>query len=156
MSASKLFIYDPENPDRDGVLATLCSYTEGLGKKVHIVVRDPVKSREQEEKYHAMISDIAKQVPFHGKLRDADRVWKRLLIDAFKYETKDDPEFSADWRKFGDTETMPALNHDGFVLAGEQSRHFTVKLAKGFITFLEAFGAESGVVWTPVKFRGIE
>lgn len=153
---NRLFVYDPDNPSRDAVLATLCSYTESLGKKVHIMVRDPLKSREQEEKYHAMLSDIARQVPFHGKLRDADRAWKRLLIDAFKYETKDDPEFADEWRKYGETETMPALNHDGFVLAGEQSRNFTVKLAKGFITFLEVFGAENGVQWSPVKHRGIE
>lgn len=152
----RLFVYDPANPERDGVLALLCSEVEGAGRKVHIIVRDPVKSREQEEKYHAMIGDIAKQVPFRGRMRDKDRVWKRLLIDAFKYETKDDPEFAADWRKFGDAELMPALNHDGFVLAGEQSRNFTVKLAKGFITFLEAFGAEHDVKWTPPKNRGIK
>lgn len=156
MSAKRLFVYDPANPNRDGVLAMLCSYVEGVGQRLHIMVREPLKSREQEEKYHAMIGDIAAQVPFHGRMRDADRVWKRLLIDAFRYETKDDPEFAGEWAKFGTIEHMPALNHDGFVMAGEQSRNFTVKLAKGFIAFLDAFGAEHDVIWTPPKRRGIE
>lgn len=151
-----LYIYDPENPGRDNVLALLCHDVEAAGKTVHILVRPPVKSREQEQHYHAMIGDIAKQVPFYGKMRDADTFWKRLLIDAFKHDTKAIPELAEEWAKFGSVESVPALNHDGFVIIGEQSRKFTKKLASAFIDWLGAYGGENGVIWTPPKKWGGE
>lgn len=143
----KLFIYDPINPLREGVLDLACKYIADQGRKVHIVVMDPLKSREQEERYHAMIGDIAKQTTLFGKELPSES-WKRLLIDAFKWETKNDPDFAGEWMKFGSTELAPALNHAGFVMIGEQSRNFSVKLAKGFIDWLEAYGAENDVVWS--------
>lgn len=147
----RLFVYDPEEPGHDIVCIRVTEYVEALGKKCHIEVKPPLKSREQEQHYHAMIGDIAKQVPYKGKMRDADGWWKRLLIDAFKHETKDDPEFAAEWAKFGALQMVPALNHDGFVLIGEQSRQFSVKLAAGFINWLGAFGAEHEVKWSVSK-----
>src|SRR5690606_32501596 len=42
----------------------------------------PKKSRDQEEKYHAMIGDIAKQVDLNGQRWGVDDA-KRLLVDAF-------------------------------------------------------------------------
>lgn len=151
MTTKRLFTYDPEDPMRDSVLAEVLHYAEHYGRKCHIEVKPPLKSREQEQHYHAMIGDIARQVPYNGKMRDADAWWKRLLIDAFKHETKEDPEFAAEWAKFGALQMVPALNHDGFVLIGEQSRQFTTKLAAGFITWLGAFGAEHDVKWTASK-----
>lgn len=135
-----LFIYDPDNPQRDAVLARLCATAEQLGRKVHIWIRDPIKSREQEEKYHAMLADIARDCRLYGKQLGQES-WKRLCVDAFKHETQDDPEFAELWRKTGSIETLPALNHRGFVVLGEQTRDFGVKLANGFITWLQAFGA---------------
>lgn len=135
-----LFIYDPESPQRDAVLARLCAAAEKVGKKVHIWIRDPIKSREQEEKYHAMLTDIARDCRLYGKELSAES-WKRLCVDAFKHETQDDPDFSELWRRTGSIETLPALNHPGFVILGEQTRSFGVKLAAGFITWLQAFGA---------------
>lgn len=103
-----------------------------------------VKSREQEEKYHALIGEIAKVHTVYGKKLPAES-WKRLLIDAFKHETRNDPELGPEWAKFGTVEMLPALNHPGFVMVGEQSRRFSVKLAGGFIEWLEAFKATSEV-----------
>lgn len=102
------------------------------------------KSREQEEKYHALIGEIAESRTVYGKRLPAES-WKRLLIDAFKHETRNDPELSKEWARFGTTELLPALNHPGFVMVGEQSRKFSVKLAGAFIEWLEAFKAGSDV-----------
>ena len=96
------------------------------------------KSREQEEMYHALIAEIAKRKTLHGK-RLPPESWKRLLIDAFKHDTKSDPDLAQEWAKFGTIELLPALNHPGFVMAGEQSRRFSVKLATAFIDWLNAF-----------------
>ena len=109
----------------------------------HIVtLSEPKKTREQEEKYHALIGEIADFMTLHGKKLPAES-WKRLLIDAFKHDTKDDPELKDEWAKFGGVELLPALNHPGFVMVGEQSRNFSKKLASAFIEWLYAFQAEN-------------
>lgn len=137
----RAFIYDPENPKRASVLEFMCDVVTRWGGRVVITVADPQKSREQEQHYHALIGEIAATQTLYGKKRDAE-VWKRILIDAFRHDTKDDPEFIADWRQVGDIELVPALNHDGFVMMGVQSRSFTKKLAGAFITWLQEFSAE--------------
>lgn len=99
----------------------------------------------QNAHFHAQIADIAKQDQLHGKKLPAES-WKRLLIDAFKHETHDDPDLAEEWAKFGEMQLLPALNHAGFVAVGEQSRTFTVKLASAFIEWLNAYAAERGIV----------
>lgn len=138
---SELYVYDPESPNKDQVLARLCARAEAIGKKIHITIRDPIKSREQEEKYHAMLSDIARDCRLYTRQLRKES-WKRLCVDAFKCDTKDDPELAELWRRVGGIETLPALNHPGFISLGEQTRSFGVKLAAAFITWLQAFGAD--------------
>jgi glycine cleavage system aminomethyltransferase T len=144
--ANKLFVYDPDFGGKDAVLATLCSYVERQGCILHIVVREPKKTREQEEKYHAMLADIARDVRLFSK-KIGKESWKRVTIDAFKHDTENDPDLAPLWHTFGKSELLPALNHDGFVTVGEQSRNFGVKLASAYIEWLYAFGAENDVKW---------
>lgn len=152
----KPFAYSPDNPRRDDVLALLCDTVRGWGGKCTIVVSDPLKSREQEERYHAMIGDISKQsAPYHGIQLDQEQ-WKRLLIDAFKEETKDDNVLAPLWASFGNIELLPALNRAGFVMMGEQSRYFPKRLATAFIEFLFAYGAEKDIEFRETRERGYE
>lgn len=144
MTARRLFVYDPANSRKDDVLSFFCETVRASDKRVHLTISDPVKSREQEEKYHAIIGEIAGVKTVYGKQLPPES-WKRLLIDAFKHETQHDPELSAEWAKFGNVELLPALNHPGFVMVGEQSRKFTVKLAAAFIAWLLAFQAGEDV-----------
>lgn len=136
----RLFIYDPENDRREVALALAVDCVREWGGRVTITVADPAKSREQEEKYHAIIGEIANAERLYGKKLSAE-AWKRLLIDAFKHETKGDPDLKGEWEKFGEIELVPALNHSGFVMVGEQSRRFSKKLASAFIEWLLAFQA---------------
>jgi hypothetical protein len=140
MTARRLFVYDPANPRRDDVLAFFVETVRASTRRVHLMIADPVKSREQEEKYHAIIGEIANAKTLYGKCLPAES-WKRLLIDAFKHETQHDAELAQEWAKFGNVELLPAMNHPGFVIVGEQSRKFTVKLAAAFISWLLAFQA---------------
>lgn len=137
------FVYDPDNPRAEEVLDNLVSFVRGCKRKLSIVVSDPVKSREQETHYHAIIGDIAVSERLHGKKLSPES-WKRLLIDAFKHETKNDPDLAPEWAKFGETTLLPALNHEGFVMVGEQSRKFSKKLASAFIEWLLAFQSTGG------------
>ena len=70
---------------------------------------------------------------------------KRLLIDQFKRDTLNDPDYSELWAKMGAVDMAPALDGSGVVMLGAQSRKFPKKLAIGFIEWLEAFGAQHGV-----------
>lgn len=110
-------------------------------------VGEPVKSRAQEEKYHAQIGDIAKQYEFCGRKWEPEDM-KRLLIDQFKRETINDPEFAQAWKDMGVVDMAPSLDGSGVVMLGVQSRKFPKKLASGFVEYLYSFGAEVGVRWS--------
>lgn len=107
-----------------------------------VVFSEPRKKRAQEEKYHAMIGEIAAQVEHIGRKWDADDM-KRLLVD----------EFAEEMRLAG----VP-LHHDGRVTIsfdgrrtvqlGIQTAEFYVKEAAQFIEFLYAFGAARDVVFS--------
>lgn len=110
------------------------------------------KSRIQEEKYHAMIGDIARQYEHAGRKWDTDDM-KRLLVAAFKHETKDDPELAEAWKVMGDVELAPPIVGNGYVLLGTQTKKFPKALATAFIEWLYAFGAENGIRWTEPRER---
>lgn len=118
-----------------------------------VVIRACTKSRDQEEHYHALIGDIAEQFEHFGR-KWGDEDMKRLLVAAYKHDTKDDPEFAKLWKQMGDVRIAPALHGygDGFVTLGDQTRRFPVKLAAGFITWLYAFMFENGVHCTDPKY----
>lgn len=123
------------------------------GHRYRLTVKPETRRDGQNAHFHALISDIAKQDQLYGKKLDAES-WKRLLIDAFKHETKDDPDLAQEWAKFGELQLLPALNHTGFVAVGEQSRTFTVRLASAFITWLEAYAADRGLTLHAPKSWG--
>lgn len=110
-----------------------------------VTISEPVKKREQEERYHAMIGDIAAQCTFMGKRWDRED-WKRLLIDLF----------AKTMRELGtplhhDGQIVPSLDGTGVVQLGVQSRNFRVKEAAEFIEFLFAYGAQNSVRWSELE-----
>jgi hypothetical protein len=117
-----------------------------------VTVSEPRKTRDQEAKYHAMLSDLAEQWTLHGRKWDLESM-KRLCIDQFKRDTIRDPDFADLWRELGAIEMAPSIDGSGVVALGTQSRRFPKKLAVGFIEWLYALGAEVGVIWTEPKQR---
>lgn len=115
----------------------------------------PSKSREQEERYHAMIGDIAKQYLHCGKEWKLDDM-KRILVDQFRRDTFNDPDFSDLWAKMGVSEMAPSLRGEGVVLLGIQTRKFPSKLASAFIEWLYALGAELNIIWSEPKQLAIK
>lgn len=111
------------------------------GKRVAVRLGDVSKSREAEEKYHAMIAEISAQIG--GDLANREDA-KRILISAFRIDTI--KLLADEWAKFGDLRMGRGLRGE-VVLLGAQSRHFSSKLAHAFIEWLHAFGAEAGVVF---------
>ena len=103
------------------------------GRKLTLEVKDASKSREQEEKYHAIIGDIAKQAQHMGAKWSPDD-WKRLLVDLYCVE-----------KQLPNGKVVPSLDMTGIVQLGMQTRHFTKEQASEFVEFLLAWCAENGI-----------
>lgn len=112
-----------------------------------VVIRPPLKTRDQEAKYHAQIGDIAKQWKFCGRLWDAEDM-KRLCIDQFRRDTIKDPVLGRLWAEMGIVELAPSIDGTGVVALGVQSRKFGKVLASAFVEWLYCLGAENDVVWS--------
>ena len=102
------------------------------GRQLTLEVNPASKSRPQEEKYHAIIGDIAKQAQHMGATWDAE-TWKRLLVDKY-------------CREIGlNSQIMANLDNNSIIQLGIQTRKFTKEQASEFVEFLQAWSAENGV-----------
>jgi hypothetical protein len=108
------------------------------GKKLTLEIKDAGKSREQEEKYHAMLGEIAKQAQHLGSKWDAES-WKRLLVDQYLKDSG---------QKTG--VVIPNLSGDGIIQLGFQTRKFTKEQATEFVEFLLAWGAQHGITYSQI------
>jgi hypothetical protein len=108
------------------------------GKSLRMEIKADTRSDEQNAKYHAMLSEIAVQAQHMGAKWSAED-WKRLLVDLFAKETG-----------LQGGKIIPSLDSNGIVQLGLQTRDFTKEQAMEFITFLEAWGANNGIIFKDV------
>ena len=102
------------------------------GKHLTLEINPASKSRPQEEKYHAIIGEIARQAQHMGATWDAE-TWKRLLVDKY-------------CREIGlNSQIMANLDNNAIIQLGIQTRKFTKEQASEFVEFLLAWSAENGV-----------
>jgi len=108
------------------------------GKLLRMEIKAESKSRDQETKYHAMLSEIAVQAQHMGAKWDAES-WKRFLVYEF-------------CKQLGlpQGQIVPSLDGSGIVQLGLQTRDFSKERAAEFITFLEAWGANNGIIYKDV------
>ena len=98
-------------------------------KKLVIEVKEETRSNEQNALMHSLISKISKQATHAGSKWDAED-WKRLLL--------------AQWSKeMG--KIVPALDGEGIVQLGLQSRRLSKSEAVDFVEFIYAWAAQSGI-----------
>ena len=126
----------------------ICQHVLSAPDGYVVRISEPVERRIQEERYHAMIGDIAEQCQFLGRKRDRE-TWKRLLIDAYVRVARENAKAEGKPDPFpGQGEVVPSLDGTGVVQLGVQSRRLKVDQASELIEYLFSFGAERGVVWT--------
>ena len=106
------------------------------GKQLSLEIKAISKSREQEEKYHAMIGDISKQAQHLGSKWSAED-WKRLLVDQYLRDTG-----------MYSSKVLPNLDSTGIVQLGFQTRNFTKEQASEFVEWLFSWGANNGITFT--------
>lgn len=106
------------------------------------------KTRDQEEKYHAMLGDIAAQMRHLTQKLDLDS-WKRLCVAQFKADcmANDIPRLSDYW-KTKQMRLMPSLDGSSLVTLGEQTRTFPKYVAAGFIEWLNYWGSINNVIFS--------
>ncbi len=114
------------------------------GHRLVLEIRPETRRDNHNRHFHSLIGQIAKQLGERAPdLADAEDA-KRILISAFRIDTRNDADLAGEWAKFGDVRMGHGLRGE-VVLMGIQSRDFTIKLARAFIEWLYAFGAEQGV-----------
>lgn len=90
------------------------------------------RTSEQNKKFHAMLRDIAQQVPWAGERIDEED-WKRLMLAA----------------KFNQRIVPNPLGYPGFIVMNvRRSKTLSLEEMNEFISEIEAFGAERGVKWS--------
>lgn len=88
------------------------------------------RSLPQNDKLHAMLTDVATQVKHHGmNLTVTD--WKRIFVDALKRELR----------------LVPNLDGTGFVPLGRSSSDLSKAEMSDLFALIEAYGAEHGVIF---------
>jgi len=112
------------------------------------------KTRIQEEKYHAMLGDIARQCTHLNENFSLDD-WKRLLVDMFARECVkhiDQMQKIGNYFLRNSVRLVPSIDGSGLVALGSQTRDFPRYVAAGFIEYLYSFGAEHDVRWSEPGF----
>lgn len=143
-----------------GRVDSVLSYARHLISKaiqsgaVAVILGRPSKTREQEEKYHAMIGDIAKTVfmpvidsdghivPNLTKKRDRDH-WKAVLVDDFEQELKAQ---GIKLRK--PSRIIRSLDGSRWITERASTKDFTVEHGSMFIEYLYAKGIELGATFS--------
>lgn len=147
--------YDPRtlmlrtDEQRERVKRYIDSLPLDQERPLRIVIDDPLptKSRIQEQKYHAMIGDIARQYVHATRLWSQEDM-KRILIDQFQRDTMKDPDIGPLWAAAGLVRMAPAFDGSGVVVLGASTKKFSSRLAACFIEWLYALGAELNIEWS--------
>lgn len=115
------------------------------GKRLVLEIRPECREERHSRHFHSQIRQISQQLG--GDLANVEDA-KRILISAFRVDTLDDAQFRDEWVRLGEMRMGRGLRGE-VVMLGVQTKNFSDKLAKGFVEWLYAFGAEAGVTFKP-------
>mgnify|MGYP003527078375 CR=1 FL=1 len=105
----------------------------GKAAKVKIEECQPTRTLDQNDMFHAICGDIAKQKTWAGHKLDTE-AWKRLLVDAWA---------RAEGKQQG--RIVPSLDGQSIVNLGIQTRSMKVGDMADLITFAQAWCVENDV-----------
>ncbi len=105
-----------------------------LDTPLELLIRPKRQTRSmlQNALLHAVITDIAKQVKWHGQSFDVV-TWKRLCMASWLREKNEQPQL------------IPALDGKGFDIIFERTSQLNTKDCADFCTWCIAFGDEHNV-----------
>jgi hypothetical protein len=97
-------------------------------------IEDEPRTPEQNDHAHAALTDISRQLQWHGKKLNV-LTWKRLTMAAFLREIGHQPEL------------IPALDGNGFDVIFEHSSKLGKKKFSAWLVWIYAFGTQNKVVF---------
>jgi hypothetical protein len=97
-------------------------------------IEDEPRTPEQNDHAHAALTDISRQLQWHGKKLNV-LTWKRLTMAAFLREIGHQPEL------------IPALDGNGFDVIFEHSSKLGKKKFSAWLEWIYAFGTQNKVVF---------
>lgn len=98
--------------------------------EMRIEFKETKRTMPQNDRFWAMLTDVATQLPWHGiKLTPED--WKLVFLDALKREVR----------------MVPNIDGNGFVNLGRSSSDLSVEEMTDLMEIIAAFGANHGVVF---------
>ena len=95
-----------------------------------ITFQEARRTTDQNARMWAMLTEVARQVKWHGQRLSADD-WKLVFLSALKQELR----------------MVPALDGRGFVQLGRSSSDLSVAEMGDLMDLIAAFGAREGVVF---------
>lgn len=95
-----------------------------------VTLAEPSRTLPQNARMWACLSDISRQVVWHGRKMDSES-WKAVFTSALKK-----------------MEVVPNLDGTGFVVLGTSTSRMSKAEMADLMTLIDAFGAERGVLWT--------
>lgn len=98
-----------------------------------VKIEKPRRTLLQNDKIHAMCTDVARQVEWAGAKRNVE-AWKDIFTAALRSATHG-------------LDVVPGIN-GGFVLLGMHTSEMSKEEARDLITLIDVFCAERGVVLT--------
>lgn len=118
------------------------SYVRLAQNGVRVEFKGPRRSNDQNAKMWACLSDIARQLKWHGVQLSADD-WKLVFLDALKREVR----------------MVPNIDGNGFVNLGQSSSDLSKEEMADMITLILQFGDAHGVEFSEPRekeFRDLE
>lgn len=124
MSRVTVLLTDRETRER------VANWVRKAPTNTRVELKEPKRSIPQNDRFWAMLTDVARQVPWHGlKLSPDD--WKLIFLDALKREVR----------------MVPNLDGNGFVNLGRSSSDLSKQEMGDLMELIAAFGAREGVVF---------
>lgn len=130
------FILSPDNArERMAAAWDFAKRFLELGRAASVTVEEfkQTRTKEQNDKFHAICQDISKQRPWAGVWLDEEG-WKRLFIDAW-----------ARMEGRAQCRVVPSLDGLSVVSIGIQSRRTTPAEMDEIITLAESWAVDNGV-----------
>jgi hypothetical protein len=103
-----------------------------------MVLSEPTRSIEQNALLWALLTDVSRQVIWHGRALTPGE-WKDF--------------FTASLRKLN---VVPNMEGNGFIALGQSTSRMTKQMFSDLCELIQAFGCERGVKWSaPAGYEGI-
>lgn len=110
--------------------ARATNYVAKAPAGTRVEFKAPKRSLPQNDMMWSMLSDIARQLPWHG-IRLAADDWKLIFLEALKREVR----------------MVPNLDGNGFVNLGRSSSDLSKDEMSQLIELIAAFGAQHGIAF---------